>query len=164
MEQCSLEWTDPSVGGDHRADGEHRQAGHQYHDITPNPAHGMPPTPRSLPQETATPAQSIVAPVAVGLLAGRVGRACPASNCTGQLRACTASKAFHTNQTNIKQICRAAVAQMETNHPQRRGPAGSALRPAGAIVNGSTTKEVAMRPIRTIASLTLGLIAWPWRT
>ena len=40
-----LDGPDPSVGGDHRAPSEHRQAGHQHHDITPNTTHDLSPPP-----------------------------------------------------------------------------------------------------------------------
>jgi membrane-associated phospholipid phosphatase len=46
VEGGPLDGPDPPIGDDHRADREHRQAGHEQHDVAPNPVHGTsPPSP-----------------------------------------------------------------------------------------------------------------------
>jgi hypothetical protein len=57
VEGGPLDGPDPSVGGDHRAHGEHRQAGHQHHDITPTTAHGT-----SLASTSGRPADQAAPP------------------------------------------------------------------------------------------------------
>jgi hypothetical protein len=63
VEGGPLDRSDPSVGGDHRADRERRQARHQHHDIAANATHSMSPTPRMPCLGTITkPSGIIVSP------------------------------------------------------------------------------------------------------
>jgi hypothetical protein len=45
VEGGPLDRPNPSIGGHHRTDGEHRQAGHQHHDVASNTAHDLSPPP-----------------------------------------------------------------------------------------------------------------------